>query len=459
MPKHLGLGLCAAALLALFPTPSKLFAQEFDPNFVLADHDILQRNGWNALDVQRFLEEKGGALARAIFPDTDGAAKQASTIIHRVAQAIGVNPKFLLTMLQKEQSLITDATPSQKQYDWAMGYAVCDSCSVNDGSIARFKGFSKQVESAARQFTEGYFADLRARGSTITGLRPGVGAKIDGRTVVPQTQATAAMYTYTPHLEGNENAWHIWQKWFGASRYPSGTILEDQTTGELYLIRQGKRRKVASRAILASWGFPQAPQKVPWSVIAAVDESEPLRFPNYALVKDERGDVFLLVGDEKRRFESMEDIARLGLGNDEVYDASVAELGMYRQGDVIRYTSEHPEGLLQKTTDGQVFYVVEGVRHFVASPALQTLRFPHWSVKKAPSNLFSTTREGRPVLYSDGTLFKVDTDATVYVVSDGRRAPIANQETFDALGYRAEQVKTFTRTEAEIHQPGPLIRW
>jgi hypothetical protein len=457
MPKRLGFALCVFFLI--FPSPWRAEAQEFDPNFVLADPDIVQKSGWGAEDIQRFLEEKRGALAQATFLDLDGITRKASGIIDRVARTVGVNAKFLLTMLQKEQSLVTDSTPSQKQYDWAMGYAVCDSCSMNDGSIARFKGFAKQVDSAARQFTEGYFADLRRRGSTITGLRPGVGAKIDGRTVVPQTQATAAMYTYTPHLEGNENAWRIWQDWFGASRYPSGTVLEDQTTGDLYLIRQGKRRRVASRAILASWGFPQAPQKVPWSVIAAVDEGEALRFPNYALVRDERGDIFLLLGDEKRRFESLEDVARLGLGNDEVFDATVAELGLYRQGDVIRWTSEHPEGLLQKTADGQVFYVVEGVRHFVASPALQTARFPSWKVQKASANLLTTTREGRPVLYPDGTLFRLEADATVYVVSDGKRSPIANKETFEALGYKGGDVRVVGRTEAEIHQPGALIRW
>lgn len=452
-------GLISYFSLLFLLAPLASSAEEFDPNFVLEDHDIVQKSGWTTADVQRFLDERGGALGKTLLPDTDGSIKKASSILDRIAQTVGVNVKFLLMMLQKEQSLLTHTAPSQKQYDWAMGYAVCDSCSMDDPAIAKFKGFSKQVESAAKQFMHGYFPDLQNRGYTVSGLRPGVGAKIDGKTVVPQNRATAAMYTYTPHLEGNANAWRLWQKWFGSVRYPSGTVLEDKESGELWLVRQGKRRKVSSRAILASWGFPQTPQSVAWSTIASVDEGEPLRFPNYALVKDERGDLFLLVGDEKRRFESMEDVQRLGLANDEVHEGTVAELGLYRQGPVIRYSSENPQGILVKTSTGDLFYVVENTRHFIASPSLQRARFPHWVTQKASQDFLETTLEGRPVLYPDGTLIRVATDATVYVISDGKRSPIANEASFKAFGYQDSQVRIVSAQEAEIHQPGPLITW
>ncbi|MEN9378840.1 MAG: hypothetical protein RJB15_518, partial [Pseudomonadota bacterium] len=51
--------------------------------------------------------------------------------------------------LQKEQSLVTDDTPTQKQLDWAAGYGVCDACSMNDPSLQRFRGFAIQTRRAA----------------------------------------------------------------------------------------------------------------------------------------------------------------------------------------------------------------------------------------------------------------------------------------------------------------------
>ena len=229
-------------------------AAVFDPSFVLSDRDLITADSMTPEQVQNFLLQKGGGLARIVLADLDGTLKRAADIISRVASQFTLSPRFLLTMLQKEQSLVTTAAPTQAQLDWATGYAVCDACSKTQDGVARFQGFAKQVDSMAQQFRLGYLEDLSARGQTMTGIGPGLLVEIDTVPVRPQNQATSALYTYTPHLEGNRNFWRIWQDWFGAPLYPDGTVLQDKTTGLFWRITNGRRQFVPSRAILDSYG-------------------------------------------------------------------------------------------------------------------------------------------------------------------------------------------------------------
>ena len=54
-----------------------------------------------------------------------GTNRKASYVIYDSAQKYNISPKYLLVKLQKEQSLVTEDSPTQKQLDWAAGFAVC----------------------------------------------------------------------------------------------------------------------------------------------------------------------------------------------------------------------------------------------------------------------------------------------------------------------------------------------
>ncbi len=141
------------AWLLLFALSSPLVANavtstEFNPHFIISDPELQDYNSWTSLDIQNFLDSKGSYLRQYQTTDASGTEKTAAEIIYDSAQTHQINPKYLLVTLQKEQSLITDDTPSQRQLDWATGYAVCDSCSREDPKVAKHKGFGKQVDDA-----------------------------------------------------------------------------------------------------------------------------------------------------------------------------------------------------------------------------------------------------------------------------------------------------------------------
>lgn len=181
-------------LLAMLGQPLALFAQSddayqipaedaangFDPNAILDDRDIFDLGTMDLTALRSFLNQRG-ALGRMKIADIDGVEKEPAEIIWRVATSYKVNPKYLLALLQKEQSLVEDTSPTQRQLDWAMGFGVCDSCSKEDPRIQAYKGFANQIEYAAKQHRERYLFQLLGKGTTISGYAPGKLAVVDGQ--------------------------------------------------------------------------------------------------------------------------------------------------------------------------------------------------------------------------------------------------------------------------------------
>ena len=118
-------------------TPAAAF--EFNPSYVISDSEMLDEDSMTEEQIRAFLDAYG-TLGERTFTDVDDARKGAAEIIYDAAQRNGINPRVILVMLQKEQSLIDDEDPTGDQLDWAMGYGICDSCNYRTESAQRFRG-------------------------------------------------------------------------------------------------------------------------------------------------------------------------------------------------------------------------------------------------------------------------------------------------------------------------------
>lgn len=162
-----------------------------------------------------------------------GGAKNSSQIIYDVAQACNVNPKVLIVLLQKEQSLITDDWPWPIQYRSATGFGCPDTADCD----ARYYGFFNQVYNAARIYK------VYANSPTLFNYRTGRNNNIlfnpnnscGSSSIYIQNQATAGLYIYTPYQPnqaaldnlygsgdgcsayGNRNFWRMYSDWFGTT--------------------------------------------------------------------------------------------------------------------------------------------------------------------------------------------------------------------------------------------------
>lgn len=439
------------ALLLLIPAST--LAVDYD--YLISDWELEDPFALDFNQIQHYLNR--GYLGDYLTQDWQGDDAYAVDIIWTAAQEYNLNPKFLLVLLQKEQSLIEDNDPTQNQLDWAMGYAVCDSCSKDDPDIQRWKGFGKQVNSAAAQFREGYLADIEASGSTQGKYGPGIEVDIDGTTVTPVNAATAALYAYTPHLQGNENFVTIWDRWF-STQYPSGSLLQADGQSGVYYIEFGYKRPIHSWSALLSRFNPELIITVNPNVLDNYPEGRPIDFPNYSLLQDDDGTIYLLVDDTLRPFDDMNTFSSLGFVEDELTAIDNDDLAYFDIGEAITASTQSPTGLIFKlTTNGTLFFVQDGQRHIILDDALLDMRFANTSVRSALPVEVEQYTEGDPVLIPEGYLVKADDDPTVYVISETERLPIDSEQAFTSYGWSWDDVVSVNDALLRQHRLGDAI--
>lgn len=215
--------------------------------------------------------------------------RTAAQIITDVGAACGINPKVLIVLLEKEQSLITDNWPLQRQYSSATGFDCPDTAPCDPS----FAGFFYQVYHAARQFkvyraNQNDYNYIAGRTNKIywqtnlgeyinpTGNENDLskkGATCGYSKVYIENQATAALYIYTPYRPnqkalanlngtgdgcsayGNRNFWRIFTQWFGSTTGVGiYSILYDtstDTTGETGKIGYGLTKKPTSPVVIS----------------------------------------------------------------------------------------------------------------------------------------------------------------------------------------------------------------
>jgi len=440
------------ALSLVFPL-SGVHASTALVNNLVSDRDMTDANAMTLGQIQDFLMKKG-TLASFFAADTDGVVRTASEIIWRVSKTYSISPKFLMALIQREQSLIEDPSPALKQYDWATGFGVCDSCAKDDPDVVVWKGFGKQVESAARQIRNRYLPDIDTKGVTVSGIGPGVGKTIDGTTVVPANKATAVLYTYTPHLHGNLNFANIWKRWFSLS-YPDGTLVQADGSKDVWLISNGEKRKFASKAVFHSRFNDYEVLSVNQTDLDSYSEGAPIKFANYSIVSAPDGSNYLLDGDAKRHIASPDVFRKLGFNPEELEDATVDELAAYADGPEITVASSFPTGaLLQDKKTGGVYWAQDGIKYPIWSKDVLNERFPKKTITGASAEQLVSLPTGDPVKFSDGTLVGAKGQAGVYVIEHGLRRPIPNEDIFNRIGWKWNNIIWTTEKVLALHPEG-----
>lgn len=199
----------------------------FDPAKIISDDNMRAWDSMSQADIQAFLNTQKGPLKSLVTTDYAGKSKPAAQIIAEACRQWKISPKVMLTMLQKEQSLLTRTSLLKNTLSRAIG-AGCP-----NGSTNKYPGFGKQMWYGAR-LLDGYGEGKN--GSTIK-LWKAPYTEVKDIYVKPNvTVKTANVSTYklfiynpsigakTPYgdlskqsssLSGNANFWMIYRKHFG----------------------------------------------------------------------------------------------------------------------------------------------------------------------------------------------------------------------------------------------------
>jgi hypothetical protein len=473
MSKKLLLPLITIFCLSLASLPARAQGIDplFNPNNIIADSDMLDVNSMSVDDIQNFLVSKGSYLATYTTTNAYGTPnKTAAQIIYDAAvnnyncdnanlsdnpteaerqqkclHITTVSPKVLIATIQKESSLIEETTFDSKLNGWALGYG----CPDGDACNPRYKGFGKQVNSAALQFLS-YFQNPEnykyQAGYAYTFSNPN-GALCNGpMTVVIENKATAALYNYTPHVfNGNYNFYTLWNRYFPPviRNYPDGTLLQAKGQPGVWLLENGQKRPFANKSALVSRFDINRVITVDSSVLSNYPKGDPIKFPNYSLVQIPTGGIYLLVNDEKRAIANQDTFKKIGFNPAEIISATAADLADYTDGQAITADSEYPTGaLLQDKKTGGVYYVENSYKYPLTDKIFLTTKYKNFTIVKVSSKDLARYTTGDPVAFGNGELLKSDSSPSVYLIAGGLKHPFADGNTFVTLGYKFSNVIT-----------------
>lgn len=334
--------------------------------------------------------------------DIAGGTKSSAQIIYDISQACGINAKVLITLLEKEQSLVTDDWPWSIQYRSATGYGCPDTAPCD----AEYYGFFNQVYMAARQFKK-YQRDsstyryLAYRDNYIQ-YNPNAGC--GGTNVYIQNQATAGLYNYTPYQPnsaalnnlfgtgdgcsayGNRNFWRIYNLWFGPSNVDVIYAQANNGNPTQYLIYNGKKQQIASYNTLLAWGIPNLPlQYLSPATLSSIPNHET---PLTRYATPSASGSYYFIDNQNSYYTDFNDKNSWGSFQNEpvsVIDSKLLYLAESKGRIPI---------VISTDSDPNLYYIDQGYLHRIVSP---TVLFALQNEGVYPANISSTYFSSMPV--------------------------------------------------------------
>ncbi len=456
-------GLFTASLMAIFglvampiavaPAQAAPPGSAFDPGLIISDSVFFDFGSMSVADIQQFLDSRvvdcrstDPAIdclksIKTEIPDVPAStlievgpcsaipanpAASAAEVIYAVAVACGINPKVLITKLQKEQGLVTSTKPTSYMYRAAMGFGCPDSDPGICGKV--YVGLFNQLYRAAKQLRwygnpEGSFTYWKP-GRTVS-MRYNPKSSCGTKSFELKNQATANLYYYTPYTPnqaalnnmygsgdscsayGNRNFWRYYHDWFG-SPIGGGYLLQAAGT-ETFLIVNDKKFLVSDSRLLAALR-PLGPIG---EISSAYLESFTTSGEATQLVSDsDSGAKFLLVDGIKYSVADCQIAAQFGANCDVTISLSFLQLNTFVDGGALTR--------LVQTEDGNRYWIENASSRVVVDDlALQTVGGQAISATPMTIEQLVSVSPGA-ALASESVMFTVAGSAQMAIASGGK---------------------------------------
>ena len=438
---------------------------QFDAGNIISDAIFFDGQGFSATEIQTFLNSKVAACRSgytclkdyrqatpnmAVSPNRCGVyagsqSESAADIIAKVGAACGINPKVLLVLLEKEQSLISDTWPLESQYRNATGFACPDTAPCDPS----FSGFFYQVYYAARQFKTYalYPGSYNYRPGQNNQILYNPNRNCGSSNVFIQNQATANLYIYTPYQPnvaalgnlygigdscsayGNRNFWRIFTDWFGSTQ--SGALFRSPSNPNVYVISHNVKHIVRDMTMFNAYA--------PTGGLAFVSDtylnSVPTGSPAGRIIRDDRGVIYFIDSGIRLPFSTCTQVQEYGGTCD---PSGYVQL---TNQQVDRYVSGPAVQSLLGTREGPSYWITGGKkREILDSASLSAASLPTVVSIILTQNAVSNLPWGAPVARDDVLVQSRETGG-YFFLSGGKRFSVAagNVSSFGASSFRLSQ--------------------
>lgn len=231
------------AMLTVIPGYATAEVASFNPALLIEDDVFLSSGTMSGDMINTFLKEKGSWLADLIIPEfsdvpyfckteqgenviqTAAAVRQihtngtvlsgvrAADLLAERASVNAINPQVILALLERESSGVTKAAPSSNfTREWPLFYGFDEVMASYGYSCQAAELIARDYGGIGLQIAYGTFGIKNNYTKATDWSLPFV---VDGQTLTVLSQATRALYRYTPHIRpGNYNFWLFFTSWF-----------------------------------------------------------------------------------------------------------------------------------------------------------------------------------------------------------------------------------------------------
>jgi hypothetical protein len=408
----LGVGLVGTGTLGQGAEPAQAASgADFDPGMIISDAKFYDGAAMSSGDIQNFLRARvpscaGGYVCLKDYVQNtparagdsrcsslDASRLSGADVVYWVGRACGVSQAALLVLLEKEQGLVTDSTPSDRQFRSATGYGCPDTAACD----STYYGFFNQVYNAAHQFK--VYQSTPTRWNYQAGRSNRIlwhpNADCGSSQVTIRNQATAGLYIYTPYQPnaaalrnlygtgdscssyGNRNFWRLYTDWFGStSDGPVSAFVKTATDDSVYLISGGQKHPVTDFGVYQTLSALGGISTVARSYLDAL----PTGNTASELVRDPAdGTVSLVQGDRRHAFTSCALVASYGFGCGDAVNLDPGQLASVPAAGNMSSFFVLPGSGTAYLLDGGVKYPVSSWSALVAlnggaSPFVATMR-------------------------------------------------------------------------------------
>jgi hypothetical protein len=369
--------------------------------------------------------------------------KKASQIIYEVAQKYAINPQVLITLLQKEQGLITDTWPLNIQYRSATGYGCPDTAPCD----SEYYGLTNQLDWAARMFRSIINQDPNWYSPYIKGSNPRIywhpsaGNYVNSNGVddsragcgysslAIKNWTTASFYSYTPYRPnqaalnagygsgdscsayGNRNFYSYFTDWFGSATLPP--VIKSSSSNTVYLQAGGFKFSIPSMAELQDYGLnPGSIHTVSDSTLHAIPN--PPSAEGYTpsighLVKSnsdsdsDGGSVYIVSLGQRSKIQSMQQISDFGFDTSSIKRLPLDYIMSLTNGGNLSYFLGSPSSNVFQVESGKKRIIFSGTTYSTLNPSGNITRMSHAAVSITPSGMPVTSS---PILirFSNGSI-------------------------------------------------------